>query len=100
MEGNLWLNHYKETFPFKINDDSIKAQSDYDGANLTFITAMPNPQNYKKPLLIYTAQKSDDIVDINSVFHGATDYIIAKDAEEVYSGFYSKDKEKWTFPEE
>lgn len=100
MEGNLWLNHYKETFPFKINDDSIKAQSDYDGANLTFITAMPNPQNYKKPLLIYTAQKSGDIVDINSIFHGATDYIIAKDAEEVYSGFYSKDKEKWTFPEE
>jgi hypothetical protein len=99
MKGNLWLNHYKETFPFEINDDSIRANNDYDGANLTFITALPNPQNYKNPLLIYTAQKSDDIVDINSIFHGATDYIIAKDFEEVYSGFYSKDNEKWTFLE-
>ena len=32
------------------------------------ISAMPNPQNYKNPLVIYTAQDAKDIVGINNVF--------------------------------
>jgi len=97
MEGNLWLNHYKEQFPFQVKDDSIMANEEYEGTDLAFITAMANPQNYKNPLIIYTAQNSDDIVDINSVYHGGTDYIIANDTKEVHSGFYDKNKEEWSF---
>jgi hypothetical protein len=100
MEGNLWLDHYKDTFPFQVKEDGIMADKEYEGTNLTFITAMPNPQNYKNPLIVYTAQNSDDIVDINSIFHGPTDYIITKDQEELQTGFYKKEKEKWTFKDE
>jgi len=65
---------------------------------MIMISAMPNPQNYKNPLVIYTAQDSEDIIEINNVFHGPTDFIISKDGEELYSGFYDKNKENWSFP--
>ncbi len=97
MEGNLWLNKYKESFPFEIEQDKIKADKAYEGTNLVFITAMPNPQNFKNPLIVYTAQRDEDILGINEVFHGPTDYTIAKNCEEINSGFYDKDEEKWTF---
>ncbi len=97
MEGNLWLDKYKDSFPFKIESDKIKADKVYEDTNLVLITAMPNPHNFENPLVIYTAQRAEDILRINEVFHGPTDYIIAKNYEEIYSGFYNKDKEKWTF---
>ena len=58
---------------------------------------MPNPQNYKSPLVIYTAQDAKDIIGINNVFHGPTDFIVAKDGEELHSGFYDKNEETWRF---
>lgn len=56
-----------------------------------------NPQNYKNPLIIYTAQEAEDVVGINDIFHGPTDYLIVKNHEGIGSGYYIKDKEKWTF---
>lgn len=58
---------------------------------------MPNPQNYKNPLVIYTAQDAKDIVGINKVFHGPTDCVISINGKELYSGFYEKNKEIWSF---
>lgn len=97
MEGNLWLDNYKDSFPFKVEEDKIEADKTYEDTGLRLITAIPNPQNHKNPLVIYTAQKAEDIVGINEIFHGPTDYVIVKNYEEISSGFYVKDKEKWTF---
>ncbi|MDR7855968.1 DUF4932 domain-containing protein [Tissierella sp.] len=97
MEGNLWLEEHKDIFPFKVEEDKIIADKTYEDTGMIMISAMPNPQNYKNPLLIYTAQDAKDIIDINSIFHGPTDYIVAKDGEELHSGFYNKDKETWSF---
>jgi len=99
MEGNLWLKHYKETFPFRLETDKIIANSTYQGTAQILISAMPNPQNYKNPLLIYTAQEAKDIININNTFHGPTDYVITKAGEEIYSGFYDKEKKIWSFPD-
>lgn len=97
IKGNLWMDHYKKTFPFEINADNIKADKEYKGTDLEFISALPNPQNYKNPLLIYTAQKSEDILKINNIYHGPTDYVIAKNCKELQSGYYEKDKDNWSF---
>lgn len=97
IEGNMWLQEHKDTFPFKVEEDKIIADKTYEEIGMIMISAMPNPQNYKNPLLIYTAQDAKDIIDINSIFHGPTDYIVAKGEKELQSGFYNKDKETWIF---
>jgi len=97
INGNLWLDHYKNVFPVQINADNIMADKEYIGTDLSFISALPNPQNYKNPLLVYTAQKSEDI--LHRILHGPTDYVIAKDIKELHSGNYDKNKDKWTFKE-
>ena len=99
MDGNLWLKHYKDTFPFRIENDRIMVDKSYEGTDLEFISALPNPQNRKRPLLVYTAQKAEDLLKINTVFHGPTDYILAKDEEELCSGFYYKKDGVWSFTE-
>lgn len=97
IEGNLWLSKYKSSFPFKIEEDKIKADIEYNGTNLELITALPNPQNWNNALIIYAAQNPKYIIGINSVLHGSTDYVIAKKSEIIKSGNYIKDKNKWSF---
>ena len=97
IEGNLWLSKYKSSFPFIIENDKIKADIEYKGTNLRLITGLLNPQNSNNALIIYTAQNPKDIVDINEVSHGPTDYVISKDSEKIKSGNYIKDKNKWSF---
>ncbi|MFQ5983206.1 MAG: hypothetical protein ACE5KS_07520, partial [Woeseiaceae bacterium] len=45
----------------------------YTGEDLRFITAWPNPQNPEKGVVMYAAQRAQDVVGINAVFHGPTD---------------------------
>ncbi len=98
IEGNAWLRKHKDTFPFKIEDNMITADKIHENTGMIMISALPNPYNYKKPLIIYTAQDAKDILYINNVSHGSTDYIILKDEKKLYSGSYDKNKELWSFP--
>ncbi len=97
FRGNLWLAQHLNEFPLRIEPDKIVMDSVYYGTDLRFITAWPNPQNPKKGVVIYTAQKAEDIVGINGVFHGGTDYVIAKETEILKQGNYVKTKEGWRF---
>ncbi len=97
VEGNLFLAKYIKELPFRIEHDKVVADKIYQGENLRFITAWPNPHNAKRGFLIYTAQKAKDIPGINSVFHGPTDYIIAEQLKILHSGDYKKEDENWTF---
>lgn len=99
MEGNLWLKHYRNSFPFEVAEDRITVGQGYEDTGLVLISALPNPQNYRKPLLVYTAQDAKDIIEINTVFHGPTDYVVAKDGKELGSGFYHKSEEIWIIPD-
>jgi hypothetical protein len=96
-DGNLLLSKYMKGLPFRIEHDKVVADKVYEGENLRFITAWPNPHNPKRGFLIYTAQKAEDIPGINSVFHGPTDYVIAQDLKMLQSGDYKKDDKTWVF---
>ncbi|MDF2544165.1 MAG: hypothetical protein K0S47_3883 [Herbinix sp.] len=97
MDGNLWLQEYKETFPFQVESDRIVADKEYKDTDQILISALPNPQNSNHPLLVYTAQKAEDVVNINAINHGGTDYVIGKDGKEITSGYYEKEKDIWEF---
>ncbi len=97
INGNLWLKKNAAKFPFKIEAKRVVADNVYDGTDLRFISALLNPQNPQRGILIYTAQQAKDVVKINSVFHGPTDYVVAKETNVIKAGNYKKDKNKWSF---
>jgi hypothetical protein len=97
VRGNLWLAQHLAELPVRIQSDKIVADTAYPGTHLRFITGWPNPQNPKKGVVIYTAQRAEDIVGINGVFHGPTDYVIARDTVIVKRGNYNKKTGKWMF---
>jgi hypothetical protein len=96
VKGNLWIAKLMDKLPLKIASDRIEGDTAYSGVHLRLITAWPNPQNPKRGVLIYTAQQADDIVGINSVFHGPTDYVIAKSTEILKAADYKKQNGRWS----
>ncbi len=97
-EGNLWLAKHFVELPVKIESHRIVVDEAYSGDDLRFITSWPNPENPAKGLRIYTAQRAEDVVGINSVFHGPTDYVIARGREILKAAYYHKQDGQWTFP--
>ncbi len=96
-QGNLWLAKYIATLPVVIQTGSITADRVYEGSDLRFISSWPHPQNPNMGMLIYTAQRAEDIRYINSVIHGPTDYLVARGRDIVHSANYVKRKGRWTF---
>jgi hypothetical protein len=96
-KGNLWLARLMPKLPVRVEPDRIVANGSYYGTDLRFISAWPNPQNHSKGVAIYTAQQTRDIIGINGVFHGPTDYVIARDTLVLQAGPYAKKGAEWTF---
>jgi hypothetical protein len=97
VKGNLWLAQLMPKLPVRIEPDRIVAKGDYLATDLRFISAWPNPQNHSKGVAIYTAQQARDIMGINGVFHGPTDYVVARDTLVLQAGPYVKKGAEWTF---
>jgi len=95
VRGNLWLARHIDKIPVTIEPGSIVSDRKYEGTDLRFITAWPNPDNPRRGVLIYTAQRAQDVAGINAVTHGVTDYVIAQDKTILGTGSYMKSKGKW-----
>lgn len=96
-DGNLWLAKHMQVCPVRIEANKIVADSEYTGEHLRFLTAWPNPYNPKLGLVIYTASHAKDIIGINSIFHGPTDYLVASGNETLQAADYEKDESGWSF---
>ena len=94
--GNRWLAKHWDKLPISIEPDKIVAQEIHEGANLRCITAWPNPQNPAMGVAIYTAQRAEDMVGINGVFHGPTDYVVARGTDRLEEDFYEKRDGEWS----
>jgi len=91
IESNLFLKHYKSSFPFKIENNVIHADNEYSDVNTMFISCLPNPLNSQKGMVIYTAISNRYIQDINNVFHGGEDFIAFFNRNKIISrGYYDK----------
>ena len=76
-KGNLWLKNKIKNLPFQIQEDKIITKDSINQRNLSLIASWLNPDNPEKYLVIYTSQKSEQIININGVFHGSNNYVIA-----------------------
>ena len=87
-KGNLFIAEPIPRMPIPIESDSIIADKVYKGTHLRLISAWPNPRNPEKGMVFYTAQYPEDALNINSVLHGPTDYVVAKAREPLASANY------------
>jgi hypothetical protein len=109
IESNLFLKHYKSSYPFKIENNTIYADKEYKNENARFITCLPNPQNPMNGMIIYTGITNKNIVGINAVFHGPTDFVVFispsdgsqtqfySENDNLSQGYYNKTESKWEF---
>lgn len=88
FEGNLWLKHYSKCFPFEIKKNKIIAGKKYKGSDLRFISSYRHPQNPQKFVVIYTAQKAEDIIGINDIDNITTQYVIAEGTDVIKADNY------------
>jgi len=95
--GNLWLAKHIAALPVAIEPGRITADRVYEGSDLRLITAWPNPQNPNLGVVIYTAQRAEDIIGINQVFHGPTDFLVARGNTVKRTVNYVKKDGRWTF---
>lgn len=97
IESNLFLKEQESQLPFKIKDNTIIIDQTYSEPGLRFITCLPNPQNKKLGMVVYTAVSDKDIPEINNVFHGPEDYILFINRDRVLKKGVYKKTDKWEF---
>ena len=98
MDGNLYLSRISSELPVEIRDDgSIRTGQTLSGNRLRFISVFPNPLWNDSWLVIYTAVRTEEVIGINFVFHGLTEYVVADDTELLESGVYDKTDSGWEF---
>lgn len=95
-DTNPVLAQMLEKFGWKIKEDGIHLGArKFSGQNLVLIACHPHPENKRLPVTVYTAARNENLVEINSIFHGPTDWIIARrDAEGNFEKVASGDFEK------
>jgi|GEM_PF-1328070 len=96
-QGNLWLAKHMSPVPVVIEPNRITTDRVHDGSDLRFITAWPHPSNPRLGMVILTAQRAQDVVGINAVFHGPTDFVVARGTTLLQSGDYSGKAAVWAF---
>jgi len=89
--SNSILAKFAEGLPFEVEGNKIKlGKREYEGENLRLISVCPNPENQDIPMLVYASTKDEGILEIHSLFHGPTDYILYRGEEVVTQGYYWK----------
>ena len=98
IQSNLFLSHYADILPFKINNEILIADKEYDNPELRLISCIPNPKDNKCGMIIYTALKDENIININNHRYGIFDFHIFNDQKNVISqGYYYKVDKLWKF---
>lgn len=93
--GNALIKKYLEMMPVKFGSGEIELGEKYYGKNLRFITCWPNPADGTRAIVIYTAIDASDVVGLNSIFHGPTDYVVADGRKTLKASNYKKSGGEW-----
>lgn len=95
IESNLFLNKYKETFPFKISGNTILTDKKQEGTRLRIIACLPNPTNNKRGMMVNTSTSNRNIKGVSNPF--TDDYLVFEDIENILQHGSFKKGETWSF---
>ncbi len=97
ITSNKFLQKYKSILPFESFDFNITDDKKQNESAIKLIACIPNPQNENYGMVIYTALRDEDILDINNVFHGPEDYILFVSRNQILKkGYFNKEGRNWT----
>lgn len=96
VEGNSFLQKHAHLLPVTILEDCILTNKTIRGNDLQIVTSWVNPFNSKKSMVVYTAQRTEDIknYDYSSVkdqFH----YWVARNTITIDKGDYGRYWKVW-----
>jgi hypothetical protein len=92
--SNLFLKKYINQIPVFIGSNKIVADKEYLGDNFQMLISWVNPQNKNRHMSIYTAQKTQDIININTIMP-SPNYTIAKNFKTIKKGKYKSSMNIW-----
>ena len=95
IKSNLFLNKYKETFPFKISGNTILTDKKQEGTRLRIIACLPNPTNNKRGMMVNTSTSNRNIKGVSNPF--TDDFIVFEDIENILQHGSFKKGETWSF---
>ena len=94
--GNPVLAKLLKRLGWRVGPKAIKVgKRIFKGKDLVLVACHPHPDDSALPVLIYTAARSELLPGINGLFHGPTDWIVARRTkagrfEEVAKGAFPK----------
>jgi hypothetical protein len=101
-ETNLILRRFLGKLGWKLTPGKITlGKRSFEGKGLVLIACHPRPCNPRIPVAVYGAARSQDLININNMFHGPTDWIIGRKGSdgkftEIAKGNFEKTaKGKW-----
>jgi hypothetical protein len=84
-----FVQRYGARLPFRYADGAVDVDGRrFTGAHLRVIAAVRNPADASRAALLYTAAHLPDLVDINGVFHGPTEWVVADGRQPLASGAF------------
>lgn len=95
--GNLLAREIVALMPVRITPSEIRTAQSHVGTGLRFITAWPNPHDPSHAVVLYAAQRAEDVVGIHGVFHGPTDFVVARGTTVIEAGNYQAKHRAWSF---
>ena len=96
IKNNVFLQKFGDYMPIQISDSSIIADKEYYVKNGGAIFNLTNPLNSNKFIVVYATQQPEGLININSVFHGPTNFVVFNEQKQpLTTGFYIKFENKW-----
>ncbi|MES2515900.1 MAG: DUF4932 domain-containing protein [Bacteroidota bacterium] len=97
-EGNTFLKKYIDRLPVKILKDRVLTDKILMGDDYQVVTSWVSPFNEKKTMVIYTAQKTENIKNYDySPVKDQYHYWVAKNTITIDKGDYGKYWQMWMF---
>jgi C-terminal processing protease CtpA/Prc len=84
---HAWLAQHAARLPFTWSEGAVELEGrKFEGKNLRVICAIKNPQDATRRALLYIAAEPRGVTEINAVFHGPTEWVVADGARTLASG--------------
>ena len=92
-QNHTFFRRVRNQLPIVFEDDGIVVGTKKcKGSDVGAIFVCPNPINPKNRLVVYGTVSPDALMDMNSIFHGPTDYIVFNNATRQFRGLKSADQ--------
>ncbi|MBI1853964.1 MAG: hypothetical protein HYR85_26805 [Planctomycetes bacterium] len=87
---HAWLARHAAKLPFRFGEGTLEIDGRrFAGEHLRVICAMKSPSDPSRRALVYAAAKADDVVGINGVFHGPTEWVVADGTKSLGAGSFT-----------